>query len=118
MPPAVNASADIACCHQGKVALFPKQAKVMIGGSPALCAGDVSANPCMCPVPPSPGSKPCTTATVLPVPMASVSAKIMVGGKPLMLGNPAVPGITDGVPVPCPTLMVRFPGQTTVMANG
>jgi hypothetical protein len=35
-----------------------------------------------------------------------------------MLGNPSVPGITDGVPVPCPTLMVQFPGQTLVMVNG
>ena len=41
-----------------------------------------------------------------------------VGGKPAMLGNPSVPGITDGAPVPCPTLMVLFPGQVLVMANG
>jgi hypothetical protein len=55
---------------------------------------------------------------VLPVPMASVSARVMVGGKPVMLGNPSVPGITDGVPTPCPTLMVMFPGQATVLVNG
>jgi len=41
----------------------------------------------------------------------------MIGGKPAMLGNPSVPGITDGVPVPCPTLMVMFPGQVQVIAT-
>jgi hypothetical protein len=118
MPPAVNVSAMITCCHSGPVVLFPKQTKVLVGGAPALCAGDISANPCTCPVPPSPASKPCTTATCIPAPMASVSARVMVMGKPIMLGNPTVPGITDGVPTPCPTLMVQFPGQTQVMVNG
>ena len=118
MPPAVNASAIITCCHSGPVVLFPKQTKVLVGGAPALCAGDIAGNPTTCPVPPSPASKPCTTSTCLPVPMASVSARVMVAGKPIMLGNPTVPGITDGVPVPCPTLMVMFPGQTMVMVNG
>jgi hypothetical protein len=118
LPPAVNVSADIACCHQGKVTVFPKQTKVNVGGAFALCAGDIAANPCLCPVPPSPGSKPCTTATALPTPVATVSARVMVAGKPIMLGNPTVPGITDGAPVPCPILMIRFPGQTRVMVNG
>lgn len=117
MPPVVNASADIACCHQGKVAVIPKQTKVLVGGAPAVCAGDIAANPCVCPVPPSPASKPCTTATVLPIPGASVSARVFVQGKPIMLGNPSVPGLTDGAPVPCPVLMVRFPGQVTVIAK-
>lgn len=118
MPPLVNVSAQITCCHAGPVVLFPKQTKVMIGGSPALCAGDVTGNPTTCPVPPSPGSKPCTMSTVLAVPGAAVSTKVMVQGKPAMLGNPTVPGLTDGVPTPCPTLMVVYPGQVTVMANG
>jgi hypothetical protein len=99
------------------VTLFPKQTTVMVGGSPALCAGDIAGNPTMCPVPPSPASKPCTTSTVLPVPGASISTLVMIGGKPAMLGNPSVPGITDGVPVPCPTLMVMYPGQTMVIAS-
>jgi hypothetical protein len=55
---------------------------------------------------------------VLPVPGASVSTKVMIGGKPAMLGNPSVPGITDGVPTPCPTVMITFPGQMLVMASG
>jgi hypothetical protein len=117
VPLAVNASADIACCHQGKVTIIPKQFKVLVGGAPAICAGDITANPTLCPVPPSPGSKPCTTSTAIPTPVACVSAKVMVMGKPIMLGNPTVPGITDGAPVPCPILMVRFPGQTTVMVT-
>src|SRR4029079_17416195 len=61
MPPVVNVSAQITCCHAGPVVLFPKQTKVMVGGSPALCAGDISGNPTTCPVPPTPASKPCTT---------------------------------------------------------
>ena len=117
MPPIVNTAAVIQCCHMGPVTIIPKQTKVLIGGSPAVCAGDIAGNPTVCPVPPSPGSKPCTTATVLPVPGASVSTKVMVMGKPVMLGNPTVPGITDGVPVPCPTLMGTFPGQVQVMAT-
>jgi hypothetical protein len=116
MPPIVNASAVITCCHAGPVVVIPKQTKVLIGGAPAICAGDIAGNPTTCPVPPSPASKPCTTSTVLPVPGASVSTKVMVMGKPVMLGNPTVPGITDGAPVPCPTLMVTFPGQVQVMA--
>ena len=118
MPPIANASADIACCHQGKVTVVPKQQKVRIGGAFALCAGDIAASPCLCPVPPSPASKPCTTATVTPVPGVSVSARVFVQGKPVMLGSPTVPGITDGAPVPCPVIMVRFPGQATVIATG
>ncbi len=117
MPPIVNASAVIQCCHMGPVVVFPKQTKVMIGGSPAICAGDIAGNPTTCPVPPSPASKPCTTATVLPGPGASISTKVMIMGKPAMLGNPSVPGITDGAPVPCPTLMVTFPGQVQVIAT-
>jgi hypothetical protein len=41
----------------------------------------------------------------------------MIAGKPAMLGNPTVPGVTDGVPTPCPTLMVVYPGQVQVMAT-
>jgi uncharacterized Zn-binding protein involved in type VI secretion len=117
MPPAVNASADVACCHQGKVTVIPTQTKVLIGGAPALCAGDIAASPCLCPVPPSPGTKPCTTATLIPTPVANVSARVFVQGQPVVLGNPTLPGITDGVP-PCPMLMVRFPGQVVVNVAG
>ena len=116
MPPIVNTSAVITCCHGGPVTIFPKQMKVLIGGAPALCAGDVAANPTACPVPPTPASKPCTTSTVLPVPGVSISTKVMIMGKPAMLGNPSVPGVTDGAPVPCPTLIVTFAGQIQVIA--
>jgi hypothetical protein len=43
--------------------------------------------------------------------------KVMIMGKPAMLGNVTVPGATDGAPVPCPTLLVTFPGQVQVMAT-
>jgi len=42
---------------------------------------------------------------------------VMIQGKPAMLGNPSVPGVTDGVPTPCPTLMVMYPGQVQVIAT-
>jgi len=35
-----------------------------------------------------------------------------------MLGNPTVPGVTDATPVPCPTLMIRSPGQIKVVVSG
>jgi hypothetical protein len=118
VPPLLNASAQITCCHQGGPAVIvPTQAKVRVGGGFALVAGDVSGAVVTCPVAPSPASKPCTTATVMPVPGASASTKVMIGGRPALLGNPAIPGITDGAPVPCPTLMVRYPGQMVVIAT-
>ena len=54
----------------------------------------------------------------MPVPGATISTTIRIMGKPVMMGNPTVPGITDGVPVPCPTLMVLFPGGEQAMAKG
>ena len=117
MPPLVNISAQITCCHAGPVVLLPKQTTVMVGGAPALRVTDVAGNPTTCPVPPSPASKPCTTSTMIPTPGANASTKVMIGGVPALLGNPTVPGITDGAPVPCPTLMVTFPGQVQVIAT-
>jgi hypothetical protein len=117
LPPIANISAQITCCHAGPVVLFPKQTKVMVGGAPALRVMDVAGNPTTCPVPPSPASKPCTTSTMIPTPGANASTKVMIQGMPALLGNPSVPGITDGAPVPCPTLMVMFPGQVIVNAT-
>jgi hypothetical protein len=118
MLPIMNSSAALACCHQGTVTVPPRQAKVLVGGAPALCAGDIGGNPVGCPVPPSPSSKPCTTATAPPVPGVSVSTKVFVGGKPVMLGSPSIPGVTDSLPAPCPVLTVRSAGQTTVLVTG
>jgi hypothetical protein len=117
LPPLVNVNAVITCCHMGPVVLMPKQVQVNIGGAPALRVTDIAANPTTCPVPPSPASKPCTTSTVIPTPAANASTVVMIGGVPALLGNPSIPGITDGAPVPCPTLMVTFPGQVQVMAS-
>jgi hypothetical protein len=117
--PILNASARLACCHQaGTVTLIPSQSTVLVGGAPAMVAGDIAGSPVVaCPVVPSPASKPCTTATVPPIPGATVSMKVMIGGRPVVLGNPALTGITDAAPVPCPVLTVQFPGQTTVLAS-
>src|SRR4051794_41696489 len=64
MPPIANTSAQITCCHAGPVVLFPKQTKVMVGGSPALCAGDVSANPSTSPCRRPPPASPAPTPTL------------------------------------------------------
>jgi hypothetical protein len=122
MPFVLNSQARLACCHQGPVTVMAKQMTVKVGGAPALCSGDVSGSPTTCPVPPvvATGVKPCTTSTVFPIPGVSVSAKVKIGGKPVMMGMPGAPlqGLTDSTPVPCPIVMVMSPGQTKVMVNG
>jgi uncharacterized Zn-binding protein involved in type VI secretion len=119
MPPGqiINASAVVQCVHGGMVTLIPKQPKVLIGGSPALTLGDIMGSPILCPVPPSPGSKPCTA--VVADPMMWASSKVLIGGKPALVQAPAPSGTTDGVPpVPMAGLMCTFAGQTVVMAMG
>jgi hypothetical protein len=112
--PAINGSAVIQCIHQGKVNVIPKQMQVTIGGSPAIRLTDVLGSPIVCPVPPSPGSKPCL-AVVAPPPLWA-SKTVMVGGMPLLMQMPGPSGTTDGVPpVPNAGLICSFAGQATVM---
>ena len=113
MPPIVTANAKIICVHGGQVQVIPKQQSVTIQGGAVMCAGDLEGSPiAACPVPPSPGSKPCTTVVSVLPPMAppSASAKVKVGGKPVLLAT--LTGMTDGVPPG--VIQVVFPGQTTV----
>ena len=110
--PALNSSAKIACLHQGQVTLIPKQMQVTIGGSPALRLMDVPGSLIAgCAFPPSPSTKPCTTAVAPPAPWASKT--VIVGGQPLLIQMPGPSPLTDGLPPA--TIMCMFAGQTTVM---
>jgi hypothetical protein len=113
MPPIVTSNAQIMCIHGGQVTLIPKQTSVMISGGMVMCAGDLEGSPILgCPVPPSPGSKPCLTVVSVIPPMAppSASATVKVGGKPVLLAT--LQGMTDGVPPGM--IQVVNPGQMTV----
>ena len=114
--PALNANAVITCVHMGKVTVIPKLPTVTIGGAPALRLTDVIGSIIACPVPPSPGSKPCLTV-VAPPPLWA-SKTVMVGNLPLLMQMPAPSGTTDGVPpVPNAGLMCTFSGAPTVMVG-
>lgn len=88
--------------------------RVLIQGAPVLCVPDLLGAPivgCTQPPPPAP-TKPCTTVvSTLP---GSWSMKVMVGGRPAYLAT--LSGLTDGVP-PSP-IMVTYPGQVIVQAQG
>jgi hypothetical protein len=109
MPPIVTAAATITCIHGGQVTLTPKQTQVLIQGSPVLCEPDLVGSPIAgCPVPASPGSKPCLVV-VSTLPGAS-SLKVKVGGRPAYVST--LSGVTDGVPPGA--IMVANPGQVAV----
>jgi hypothetical protein len=112
--PIVTSAAKIMCAHGGQVTLIPKQVKVLAGGQPVLCVGDLVGSPIVgCAQPPTPATAPClVVASEIPIPMAGMSPKVMVNGKPVLLAG--INGVTSGVP-PSP-LIVAFPGQVTVLA--
>ena len=112
--PILTSSARIMCAHGGQVQLIPKQFKVLVGGSPAMCLGDIMGSPIAgCAQPPTPATVPCTAvASEIPIPMVGMSPTVMVMGKPVLLAG--INGVTSGVP-PSP-LIVAFPGQTKAMA--
>jgi hypothetical protein len=112
--PALNGNAVIQCTHMGKVTVIPKQFQVTIGGAPALRLTDPMGAVIACPVPPSPGSKPCMT--VVAPPQLWASKTVTVGGLPLLMQMPGPSGTTDGVPpVPMAGLICTFSGAPTVM---
>jgi hypothetical protein len=103
----------ITCAHGGQVLLIPRQMNVTIAGGAVMCVPDLVGAPIAgCALPPTPATKPCTTlVSVLP---GSWSLKVTVGGKPVYLAT--LVGLTDGVP-PSP-IIVAFPGQVLVQAQG
>jgi len=111
MPPIVTTNAQIMCAHGGHVTLMPRQTVAQIAGGMILCEGDLVGAPIVgCPIPPSPGSKPCTmVVSTLP---GSTSLKVSVQGRPVYTAM--LSGLTDAVP-PAP-IMVVSPGQMTVQA--
>lgn len=112
--PIVTSAAKIMCAHGGQVTLIPKQVKVLAGGAPVLCVGDLVGSPIAgCPIPITPATAPClVVASEIPIPMVGMSPKVMVNGKPVLLAG--INGITSGVP-PAP-LIVAFPGQVKALA--
>jgi hypothetical protein len=112
--PIVTSAAKIMCAHGGQVTLIPKQVKVLAGGQPVLCVGDLVGSPIVgCAQPPTPATAPClVVASEIPIPMVGMSPKVLVNGKPVLLAG--INGVTSGVP-PSP-LIVAFPGQMTVLA--
>ena len=111
--PALNAKAVIQCTHMGKVTVIPKLPTVTMGGAPALRLTDVVGSLVACGVPPSPGSKPCTS--VVAPPLLWASKTVTVGGLPLLMQAPPPSGTTDGVPpLPDKGLVCMFSGAPTV----
>jgi hypothetical protein len=110
----LTAAARIMCVHGGQVTIIPKQTQILAGGSPVLCFGDLEGSPIVgCTVPPTPATKPCTVlVSTIPIPGVGVSATVKAMGRPVLLGG--IQGVTDGVPPG--TILVAFPGQTTVLA--
>jgi hypothetical protein len=113
MPPILTSQAVVMCAHGGQVRPIPGQMQVTIQGAPVLCVPDLLGAPIVgCTQPPTLATKPCTVvAATLP---GSWSLKVTVGGRPLYLAT--LSGLTDGVP-PSP-LVVTYPGQVTVQAQG
>src|SRR3954470_7918725 len=111
--PIINTGAKIMCAHGGQVTLIPKQTKVLVGGMPAMCVGDLVGSPIVgFPRPPTPAPSPCiVVSSEIQIPMVGMSPKVLVGGKPVLLAG--INGVTSGVP-PSP-LIVAFPGQTTAL---
>jgi hypothetical protein len=111
--PIINTGAKIMCVHGGQVTLIPKQLKVLVGGMPAMCVGDLVGSPIVgCAQPPTPATAPClVVASEIPIPMVGMNPKILVGGKPVLLAG--INGITSGIPPS--SLIVAYPGQTTVL---
>ena len=112
--PILNASAKIMCAHGGQVTLIPKQMKVLAGGAPVMCLGDIMGSPIVgCAQPPTPATAPCLgVASEIPIPMVGMNPRVLVMGKPVLLAG--INGITSGIP-PSP-LIVAFPGQVKALA--
>ena len=112
--PIVTAAAKIMCAHGGQVTLIPKQVKVLAGGMPVLCVGDLVGSPIVgCAQPPTPATAPClVVASEIPIPMVGMSPRVLVNGRPVLLAG--INGVTSGVP-PSP-LIVAFPGQLKALA--
>jgi hypothetical protein len=111
--PIITSAAKIMCAHGGQVTLIPKQFKVLAGGQPVMCVGDLVGSPIVgCAQPPTPATAPClVVASEIPIPMVGMSPKVLVMGKPALLAG--INGITSGVP-PSP-LIDTFPGQVKVL---
>jgi hypothetical protein len=81
--PVVQLGATIICPHGGQVTAVPSNAKVLVGGAPALVLTDLcTVAGCVFVVGPKP--QPCVTARWL-----SGASKVLVFGKPVLVQQPA-----------------------------
>jgi uncharacterized Zn-binding protein involved in type VI secretion len=112
--PVVTSAAKIMCAHGGQVTLIPKQFKVLAGGQPVLCVGDIVGSPIVgCAQPPTPVTAPClVVASEIPIPMVGMSPTVLINGKPVLLAG--INGVTSGG-APSP-LIVALPGPTKALA--
>jgi hypothetical protein len=113
VPPLLNANAIVNCTHMGLFKFIPTST-VMIGGAPALTVADTAVPMSPCPFATAAGPAPCVQLTP---PMAGMSMKVMIQGKPALMQNAQFMTIPAGAGVPVPA-MVQFPGNLTVQANG
>jgi hypothetical protein len=116
VPPICNINAVITCAHQAGIAKpIPKQMQVNVGGAPALRITDMPGTPFLpgCPNMGAPGLVPCATIVA---PAVMGSTKVMIGGIPALVGTSLM---TSNCVAPVPNgVMVKFPGQVIVNANG
>jgi hypothetical protein len=95
MPKILTETSQLNCPHGGKVQATAGQAKLRVGGSRVLVAGDVAGKQvaaCLTAPAPQAGTLKCLTAVSLMPP--GVSSKLRVGGKGVLLDTAT--GLTDG----------------------
>jgi hypothetical protein len=103
----LHVSAVVQCFHKAPATVSPGLPKVLVGGQVvATTDSQITVTGCPFQVPAPPGTKPQPCVSVK---WGSVATKVLVGGKPALLG-PApgvVPGICqsiEGIPQGAPTI--------------
>ncbi len=97
----------VQCGHGGVVQLEARQSFVFVAGSPVLVRPDPESKKiAACPIPPTPGAKPCTATLRL---QRGTSSRLFIGGIPVCRDDAF--GRTDGVPPGSAFYQVVRPGQ-------
>lgn len=110
MPLVLTANAQVTCIHFGTVQLAASQQKLTAGGSPVLVMGDLEGKPVSGCTLASPGTTPCTAVVST---ISGASAKLGVGGKPVLLNTAS--GATNSIPPG--TWQVLSAGQSKLQAS-
>jgi hypothetical protein len=105
----LTVTATVSCFHQAPAAIAPTQAAVLLMGQPAATfGGQIGVVGCVFTVP-GPKPQPCVT-----IKWASVSSKVLVQGKPLLVMPLPGAGIGPGV---CQSAEQLPQGVPTVKQN-